>query len=425
MAYVFFGLAVVGALLVVNAYSPVRRDPWSTPSFFAGFLTGELALQLIVLEAAASGVLIAFGALDSWVGWTALGMAAVEWASLAGLAVVATRAPSVLDAALRSATGPRLALADPPPVRWARWWRLARGVPLAAPGVGVVEVDYWGDGIAAHRLNVLRAEGADPAERRPVMVYIHGGAWISGDKRQQGKPMLYELALDGWVCVTVNYRLSPRATWPDHVVDCKRALAWVHEHIAEHGGDPDFVALSGGSAGGHLAALAALTPGDPAFQPGFEDLDTSVDACVPFYGVYDMTADEAGTGKYGPELRHLVERKVMKVDIAGHRELVELASPDYRVNAAAPPFFVLHGTNDTLVPVESARHFIHNLRATTEAPVVYAELPLAQHAFDLLASPRCRATTTAVQVFLDAVRAGRGGFGGADGETDRSDAGRS
>ena len=69
----------------------------------------------------------------------------------------------------------------------------------------------------------------------------------------------------------------------------KRALAWVKEHIAEYGGDPDFVAITGGSAGGHLSSLAALTPNVAAFQPGFEDADTTVQAAVPFYGVYDFT----------------------------------------------------------------------------------------------------------------------------------------
>jgi acetyl esterase/lipase len=421
--YAYLGLAIVGALLVINVYSPIRRDPWSNASFFAGFLTGDLALQLIALEVVVTGVLIDFGALDSWVGWTGLGMALVEWVSLFAVALVGYQAADVVADALRSATGPRLALGPVPPVRWARWWRLTRAVPLRARGVDVTAgIDYWGDGASPHRLDVLSEVGTAAGDGRPVMVYIHGGAWVGGDKRQQGKPMLYELVLAGWVCVTVNYRLSPRSTWPDHIVDCKRALAWVHQHIAAYGGDPTFVAVSGGSAGGHLAALAALTPGDPAFQPGFEALDTSVAACVPFYGVYDMTADETGTGKYGSDLKHLVEKEVMKVDIDGHRRLFEEASPDYRVNPGAPPFFVLHGTHDTLVPVESARRFVGNLRATTLAPVVYAELPLAQHAFDLLATPRCRATTAGVQMFLEAL-VGRSARPEADGG-ERTDAAR-
>ena len=106
-------------------------------------------------------------------------------------------------------------------------------------------IDYWGDGIRRHRLDIIARKDLDRGARAaPVMVYIHGGAWIIGDKREQGKPMLYELVARGWVCVTINYRLSPKATWPDHIVDCKRAIAWVREHIAEYGGDPSFIALS-------------------------------------------------------------------------------------------------------------------------------------------------------------------------------------
>ncbi len=99
------------------------------------------------------------------------------------------------------------------------------------------------------------------------------------------------------MCVAINYRLSPRATWPAHIVDCKRAVAWVREHIAEYGGDPGFIAVSGGSAGGHLSSLLALTPNQPEWQPGFEDMDTSVDACLPFYGVYDTTGDPELSGR--------------------------------------------------------------------------------------------------------------------------------
>ena len=175
--------------------------------------------------------------------------------------------------------------------------------------------------------------------------------------------MMYELVARGWVCVAINYRLSPKATWPDHIVDAKRAVAWVKEHIAEYGGDPSFVAVSGGSAGGHLCALLALSAGDPAFQPGFEELDTSVQACVPFYGVMDMTGSPEGSARFGPGLLEMLEKKVMKTKESEHPEVFRDASPTYRVNAGAPPFFVLQGVNDTLVPVETARIFVDRLRA--------------------------------------------------------------
>ena len=173
-----------------------------------------------------------------------------------------------------------------------------------------------------------------------------------GQKEGQAHPLMAHLAERGWVCVTINYRLSPRATWPDHIVDVKRAIAWTRAHIADHGGDPDFLAITGGSAGGHLAALAALTPGLAAFQPGFEDADTSVAAAVPFYGVYDFTDRH---GEANPGLEALLAHAGVQ-DHAGRRPghlgpgvADEPRRPD------APPFFLLHGTNDTIVPVEQGR----------------------------------------------------------------------
>jgi acetyl esterase/lipase len=283
--------------------------------------------------------------------------------------------------------------------------------PIARPGRTfevIRNVDYAGDGLKAHRLDVIRRRTDQPTAG-PVMIYIHGGAWIIGDKREQGLPMLYELARRGWVCVTINYRLSPKATWPDHIVDCKMAVAWVHEHIGEYGGDPRFVAVSGGSAGGHLSALVALTSGDPTFQPGFEDADTSIDVCVPVYGVYDMTCQSAPdslrhVAVYNKGLLRLLERRVFKCRFEEDPARFENASPLYRVHPDAPPFFVLHGMNDTLVPVDEARRFVEALRATSKAPVAYAELPRTQHAFDVLVSVRPAHAIGGIIRFLEWVR---------------------
>ncbi len=282
---------------------------------------------------------------------------------------------------------------------------MTRAIPFRSRAVRVTRnIDYWGDGNKRHRLDVFQSRLAPPG-KAPVMVYIHGGAWMIGEKREQGKPMMYELVARGWVCVAINYRLSPKATWPDHIVDAKRAVSWVKEHIGEYGGDASFVAVSGGSAGGHLCALLALTAGDPSFQPGFEQADTTVQASVPFYGVMDLTSSPDGSAIFGPGLRQMLEKQVMKTKESEHPELFRDASPTFRVRVEAPPFFVLQGVNDTLVPVESARVFVDRLRAVSLAPVAYAELPLAQHAFDVLASLRCQATTSAVADFLEAARA--------------------
>jgi acetyl esterase/lipase len=418
--FVYLGLSLLGAICVLLTYHPLRQEPLSVPSFIVGFLIGEVPIQTIVWQVAATVVFALFGAFGGWagwVGWLGLAVSVVSWAGLLGLAVSGRRAGRVVDAALAQVRDDDFPVpTDAMAASWDRTWKVSRAVPLKGRSVGVTKnIDYWGDGDRRHRLDIYRArqarqerrKGKGPhtaPERAPVMVYIHGGAWVMGEKREQGKPMMYELVARGWVCVAINYRLSPRATWPAHIVDAKKAVAWVKANIAEYGGDPSFVAVSGGSAGGHLCALLALTAGDPAFQPGFEDADTSVDACVPFYGVMDMTGTDEGARRYGSGLLDLLEKRVMKTTAIERPEIFRAASPTYRVHAGAPPFFVLHGRNDTLVPVSVARTFVAALGAVSRAPVAYAELPLAQHAFDVLASLRCRATTDGVAAFLDAAR---------------------
>jgi acetyl esterase/lipase len=398
-AWAYLAVSVVGALLVLNAFRPPRHEYLLVPSFFAGWYTGEMPLWHIVWQVAATAGFGLAGAFSFWPGWVGLGVAVASWVGLVALAVGSHRTGALL-AGLEGLTGPAV---SGPETMW-RFPRLA--YPMARPtrAVRVVRnVDYAGDGSHRHRLDIIRRR-VDPPTSGPVLVYIHGGAWIVGDKREQGLPMLYELARRGWVTVTINYGLSPRATWPDHLVDCKRAVAWVRERIGEYGGDPNFVAVSGGSAGGHLCAMVALTPDDPSFQPGFEDAATAVDACIPFYGVYDMTAGR-GTSRYDRGLLTLLEKRVFKRRYDDDPEIFQQASPLWRVNAAAPPFFVVHGTHDTLVPVAEARRFVDALRAVSPSSVLYAELPYAQHAFDVLPSVRSAHAVAAVIRFLESARA--------------------
>src|SRR6476620_4159656 len=105
-----------------------------------------------------------------------------------------------------------------------------RGVVFASPG----GVDL--------KLDIVRSRKAKPGERRPAVIHVHGGVWIFGSRHEQGLPLLSHLAANGWVGFNVDYRLSPKATMPEHVEDVKRAIAWVREHADELGVDPDFIA---------------------------------------------------------------------------------------------------------------------------------------------------------------------------------------
>jgi acetyl esterase/lipase len=405
-AWAYLASSLVGAALVLNAFRPARHPHLLVPSFFAGWYTGEMPVWHIVWQVVATVLFALAGALRSWPGWVGLAVAGASWIGLGVLAAIGHRAALVFDRIEQEGVLARAGDVDVPAAGGDTMWRFPRLIyPLPRPARSVRAVhniDYAGDALRGHRLDIIRRR-IDPPTAGPVLVYIHGGAWVIGDKREQGLPLLHELARRGWVTVTINYRLSPKATWPDHLVDCKRALAWVREHIAEYGGDPGFIAVSGGSAGGHLCSMVALTPGDPAFQPGFEDAPTAVDACVPFYGVYDMTAGR-GTSRYDKGLMTLLERRVFKRRYDDDPAVFEEASPLRRVNGDAPPFFVVHGTHDTLVPVAEARRFVEALRAVSAAPVLYAELPYTQHAFDVLPSVRSAHAVAAVVRFLEAVR---------------------
>jgi acetyl esterase/lipase len=147
----------------------------------------------------------------------------------------------------------------------------------------------------------------------------------------------------------------------------------------------------------------ALTANDPEYQPGFEEADTSLQAAVPIYGVYDFMS-RLGTNRLPFWYRRL-ERQIMKVFRDEEPEKFRRASPIDQIHPEAPPFFVIHGDRDTLAPVEEARYFANQLRDISIEPVIYAELGGAQHAFDLFCSPRTSHMLVAVLKFLDATHA--------------------
>jgi len=404
VSWVFFSVALVGALFTLNALRPPRRF-WLVqgPAFFASWLTGELAPHHVFWQAAATVGFLWAGALVGWQGRAALGLVVVSWAGLAWLHTESRRARTTMEGALREALGDDYrasidadlagALDEPMAIR-------QRMMPLPIRDRRVeriADIPFHEAGGHTLKLDVYRSRTRP--QRAPVLLQIHGGGWIIGDKDQQGLPLMNRLAAHGWVCIAASYRLSPKATFPEHLIDVKAAIRWIREHGAEYGADPDFIVISGGSAGGHLSALAALTPNDPEYQPGFEDVDTRVQGCVPFYGIYDFTDRRHHWGK--SLLRHMLERLIMKKRRADDGDAFERASPMSRVRADAPPFLVIHGTRDTLVPVDDARLFVEMLRAVSKEPVAFAELPGAQHAFEVFHSERTAHAIRGVERFID------------------------
>jgi acetyl esterase/lipase len=255
------------------------------------------------------------------------------------------------------------------------WWVLLTPLPLR--GLRVRRVGNLAYGPERRqRLDVYTRRGRTAPG--PTLVYLHGGGYFSGGKRREARALWHALARQGWTVISASYRLRPRADFPDHLLDAKSVLAWARTQGREHGVGDGPLMMAGSSAGGHLAALCALTANQPHLQPGFEDVDTSVDAAVCLY---------AYLGRYygrGPDER-------------------PASTPLAYDPVAAPAFLIVHGTADSYVPVEGARAMVDHLRGGSSRPVVYVELPAAQHAFDRFRSLRFQPVVEAVQTFARAV----------------------
>jgi acetyl esterase/lipase len=398
----FFLLSAFFGWLAYNLYSPNYTHPkWSTVSFLAGWLTAELAIHHIIWQVALVFLFIISGAVTGLFGALGFVICVCSWLAMAYHYMQSDKAEMETADALYDGLGEDyLQQIDEeqssyfpvsPDFQKIKW-------PFSGnnPQVEVIKDLPFGDNNQC--LDIYRS--VRPLENAPVLFQIHGGAWTvnMGSKNEQALPLMNHMAMRNWICVSADYRLSPAATFPEHISDCKEALVWIKEHIESYGGNSDFIVVTGGSAGGHLSALLALSPNDPEFQPGFEDKDTSVQGAVPFYGVYDLTD---GNGfQHNNGLLALIEATVMKVPLKGNEEIYRHASPLFRIHENAPPFMVVQGDSDTLVPVEVGRNFADQLRDKSKNAVVYAEISGAQHAFDMFASVRSEHVKHGVERFL-------------------------
>ncbi len=397
MSWTLFVLGLLGVVHAANALaSRKRRVALVAWSFFASWLTIELIWHHIVFGLLATAALIAAGALNQAVGLVGLGLMAITLGLMAQIARITrgtaeTMRTSVaeLDPGPAIPRFPRTHVVFPFLMGRRQGVRVRRNVAFARVGGRALRLD----------ITVPSAPVPGGGARRPALMQVHGGGWVIGDKREQGLPLLGHMAAQGWVGFNVNYRLSPGVGFPDHLIDLKRGLAWIREHADEYDVDPDFVCITGGSAGGHLTALMGLTANEARFQPGFESADTSVAAAVPFYGIYDFTPE----GEFGGDpvmYRRFLEPIVMKAFFSEEPERFEDASPVRHLREDAPPFLVVHGDHDTLAPVADARHFVERLRAVSAQPVLYAEVHGAQHAFEVFPSLRAVAVIEGVERFL-------------------------
>jgi acetyl esterase/lipase len=400
------------ALLVANGYRPQRNPLLLVPSFAASWLVSEAAPALLAAWGLRTSRQVVLGRRAgqrlSRADKAGLALSAGAALGAVGLIREALRADEQYQAAL-SGFIPEDELAErPSAVRLGALLPLLNGNRRRRRTRDVVFSEPpYGERGPTLKLDIYTPlQDPEPGERRPAVLQIHGGAWVLGSKNEQGIPLLNHLASCGWVGFNVDYRLSPKSKAPEHLIDCKRALAWIRDHADDYDVDPDFIVVTGGSAGGHLCALMALTQNDPAFQPGFAEADTSVQAAVPFYGVYDLTDRDRHYGESRWfSFTDMLARLVMEVGLEEDPDHWSAYSPLDRVTADAPPMLVIHGDRDVLVPVDGARRFVADLRRTSKDTVLYAELQGAQHAFEIFPSFRTVQTVEYVERFLHHVHA--------------------
>jgi acetyl esterase/lipase len=237
-------------------------------------------------------------------------------------------------------------------------------VPVGVPAPVADDVAY-ADISPAQRLDVYVPSGPAPY---PVVVFIHGGAWMSGDKRAEYAAGTIPILLDaGYAVASINYRLSSEAIFPAQLLDAKAAIRWLRAHADDYGLDPSRFAAAGESAGAHLAALLGTSTDeasldDPAL--GNADVSSAVQAVVDFYGPVDLAVSEeqlaanpacAGTlraaDEADPAAAQLLGAPVWEVP-----QLAAAANPiTYLVPGRdVPPFLIAHGDVDCVVPYQGS-----------------------------------------------------------------------
>jgi acetyl esterase/lipase len=315
-----------------------------------GLVPNEMPSIVGFYLAASTLLAAAEGDLGSPVGWTSFGVAIAVALALGIIVRRSLRTKAIVDRALRDDLGVPLTPRRLPLLRIlvAPFWVTNHDVER------IRDVRY-GHAETQNLLDVYRGRSAPPAGR--VLIHFHGGGYRGGNKNREARPLIYRLAGRGWLCISANYRLSP-ATFPDHLEDARKVVAWVRAHGPQIGAeDGARIFLAGSSAGGHLALTTALT-------------DPTIAGAISMYAYYGRT-DHADPW----------------------------TTPAQHLGAGAPPVFIAHGDNDSYVLVETAREFVAHARAASTRPVVYAELPGAQHSFDLFHSVRFERVIDAIEDF--------------------------
>ncbi len=221
------------------------------------------------------------------------------------------------------------------------------------------DLPYVTNGHPRQKLDLFVPKPKD-AQKMPLLVWIHGGAWKEGDKSDN--PALPALA-EGCAVAGINYRFSQQAVFPAQIEDCKAAIRWLRAHAAEYQIDPDRIGVWGISAGGHLAALLGTSGDVKGFDVG-ENLNISsrVQCVVDWCGPTDFEEFAKFKGEIPTDTPDSPITALLGGRVSERLELARQANPITYISKDDPPFLVMHGDQDHIVPLSQAEMFVAALK---------------------------------------------------------------
>jgi acetyl esterase/lipase len=228
--------------------------------------------------------------------------------------------------------------------------------PPIPPSVeAMLDLAYAGTDNPRQRLDLYLPKNRGAARKLPVLVYVHGGAWQAGDKTQ-GRGQVMRFVENGTCAgVSVGYRLSQEARWPAQIHDCKAAVRWIKAHAGEHKLDAERIVVWGASAGGHLVAMLGTSAGVPEMDGKLgpdTDKDARVAGVIDFFGPTDFSKMNAQRppGGMDHDSANSPESKLLGAPVQSAPDKVKSADPCTYTDAGDPPFLIVHGDKDPLVP---------------------------------------------------------------------------
>ncbi len=231
------------------------------------------------------------------------------------------------------------------------------------------------------RLNLLLPKDPDNEQPLPVIVYVHGGAWLAGDRAGGHRRLADYVSSGEYAGVSVGYRLTDEAIWPAQIYDCKAAIRWIRGNAEKYNLDPNRIGVIGDSAGGHLVAMLGTSGGIEELEGDLgahTDLGSNVQCVVDQFGPSDLLAMKDYPSQLDHDAANSPEGKLVGGRVSDKKEIATAASPIAYVSRDDPPFLIIHGNQDRIVPYNQSERLAAALKKA-EVECYFATVDGAGH----------------------------------------------